>query len=97
MLDPVAFSRTSVRVPRWRRGQGPANRMIIAGENDERSPPCINNSLMAVCLSKSVKFGQGAAPTGLLFNDFRTPWDLSLASQIDTRDLRIFVTCQSPI
>ena len=43
------------------------------------------------------EFGQGAAPTGLLFNDFRTPWDLSLASQIDTRGLRIFVTCQSPI
>ena len=28
------------------------------------------------------EFGKGAAPTGLLFNDFRTPWDLSLASQI---------------
>ena len=31
--------------PRLCRGQVPANRMIIAGDDDERSPPCINNSL----------------------------------------------------
>ena len=93
MLDPVAFPAHTYG-PRLRRGQVPANRMIIAGDIDERSPPCINKSLwQSVSLSNFAR----VPPYGATLFRLSTPWDLSLASEIDTRGLRIFVTCQSPI